>query len=302
MMGLVLLLALGASLSQAQSTNFFISPGSQEAQLESGNRTDQYPVYSQHDNTLFSWNTNWTTVSLLLWQNENASSIRLFEMQSDAPNTYTYDMNPDVDLTWNDVFFLTLWNENRGTEGGISFFSSSYFRINASDPDSTTTTSTSTRTTSTSTSTSTSTQTATDEPTPTPESADNESVSESASSSSSGLSSSAKVGLGVGIGLGVPALALAAVAAFYYRRRSQATAWQREQATHQYQPAPQFGSDSGGYPPPPLSDISGNANPSPFKIAPVNANTIPGYMGPSEVDGANIGVGVQSRFQELAGR
>ncbi|KAL4874078.1 hypothetical protein BDV12DRAFT_1818 [Aspergillus spectabilis] len=297
MKALVAFLALGASLSYAQSTNFFISPGSQEAQLESGNRTDQYPVYVQHDDTLFSWNTNWTLVSLLLWQNENASSIRLFEMEENPPNTYTYDMNPDVDLTWNDVFFLTLWNENWDTEGGDRFFSSSYFRINASDSDtSTITTTTSTSTTSTSTRTSTSTSSpSTDDPTSTPEPTND---SESASSNDSGdLSSSAKVGLGVGIGLGVPALALAGVALFYYRRRSQAAAWQRQQQAHQYQPAPQYGPDGGGYPPPPLSDIS---NPSPFKLG--GTNTIPGYMGPSEVDGANVGVGVQSRFQELPSR
>ncbi|KAL2866468.1 uncharacterized protein BJX67DRAFT_355893 [Aspergillus lucknowensis] len=289
------LLALGASLSRAAETNFFISPGSQADQLASGNHTADYPVYQQHETTLFSWNTNWTLISLLLYQNENASFIRLIDFEEDAPNTYRYDMNPPVDLSWNDVFFLTLWNENWQKEGGERFFSSSYFRINASDSDSDPSTTTTT-TTSTSTSTSTTSSPTTS---PTDKSASSEPQTTDPSSSNAdneggGLSSKAKVGLGVGIGLGVPALALAGVAAFYFRRRAQAQQYQRAQ---QFPPpgggAGQYAAGAG-YPSPAVSDIN---NPSPFKLG--GSSTIPGYAGPVEVDSGAPGGAHQSRFQEL---
>ncbi|KAL4920819.1 hypothetical protein BDW62DRAFT_164641 [Aspergillus aurantiobrunneus] len=259
-----LLVAFGASFCSAQRTNFFTNPGSQAAQLASGNNTDDYPVYQQHDDTLFSWTTNYTEVSLVLYQNENSSAIPLFERRSDAPSTYTFDMNPDVNLTWNDVFFVTLWNENRGQEGGRPYFSSSYFRINASNEDpSPTTTST-----------------------PTPSNS-----SGSSDEDDGGLDSNGKVGVGVGVGvgLGVPALALAGVAAFYFRRRSKVAAIQAQQ-----QQQPQFpqGASYGPNQTPPASELSG---PLPFKP------NIPRQTEPSEVHAANVGVGVQSRFQELPG-
>ncbi|KAL2816235.1 hypothetical protein BDW59DRAFT_153374 [Aspergillus cavernicola] len=312
---LLSLLAVGVTLCHAAETNFFISPGSQADQLASGNETDLYPVYQEHHDTLFSWNTNWTLISLLLYQNENASYIRLLSFEENPSNTYTYNMTPEVDLTWNDVFFLTFWNENWDTEGGERFFSSSYFRINASDPDSTTTTTTTTTTsTSTATSTSTSTSTSTTSPPPTDSSADSSQTTSSSTSSdsnSSDLSSSAKVGLGVGIGLGIPALALAAVAIFYYRRRSQAAAEQRQQQQQGGQFPPSLpsagpygpgGAGAGaGYPSsPPVSEMY---NPSPFKLG--AANTVPGYMGPSEVEGSGVsslGGTHYSGFQELPAR
>ncbi|KAL3476317.1 hypothetical protein BJX99DRAFT_228261 [Aspergillus californicus] len=292
-------LPLALSQSSTSQTNFFTIPGSQADQLASGNRTDQYPVYPEGRDTVFGFNTNWTLISLLLYQNENASYIRLLSFEENPSNTYTYDMNPDVDLSWNDVFFLTLWNENWDTEGGERFFSSSYFRINASDP-TTTTTSTSTTTTSTSTSSSTS----TDDPTTTPTSpgettSPSPTDSSTSDSDSSSLSSSAKVGLGVGIGLGVPALALAGVAIFYYRRRSQAAAWQRQQQESPQTPQfPQYGPGAGGaysHSSPPVSELgSSNINPSPWKLGAAQAQ-----MGPSEVDAMGVH---QPRFQELPAR
>ncbi|KAI9367919.1 hypothetical protein BJX61DRAFT_537668 [Aspergillus egyptiacus] len=278
---LLSLLAFGF-VGHAAETNFFISPGSQADLLASGNHTEDYPVYRQGSDTLISWKTNWTTISLLLYQNENPEYIRLLDFEEDSPSMYTYNMSPDVNLTWNDVFFFTLWNENRGEEGGQSFFSSSYFRINASDPDQYSTTSTSTSTTSTSTPTSTSTtETPTSSPQPTDPSSLEEDSTTSTSDSNSGLTTPAKTGLGIGIGLGIPALALAAVAAFYFRRRAQAAAWQQQQ--------PGYGSGSGQFPPPlgpygPISGLGGGggggggaypgssppvsdaSNPSPFKL------------------------------------
>jgi hypothetical protein len=79
MKSLVSFLAVyGASLCYAQTTNFFLSPGSQQEQLDSGNNTDGYPVYARNDKFTFTWMTNWTRVSLILYQNENASALRLF--------------------------------------------------------------------------------------------------------------------------------------------------------------------------------------------------------------------------------
>jgi hypothetical protein len=69
-------LAFFVSLAHAQS-NFFINPGSQADQLASGNHTEDYPIYQEGDSQVFSWITNWTVISLLLYQNENASYIRL---------------------------------------------------------------------------------------------------------------------------------------------------------------------------------------------------------------------------------
>ncbi|KAL3453114.1 hypothetical protein BJX65DRAFT_160521 [Aspergillus insuetus] len=288
-------LALFVSLAHAQS-NFFINPGSQADQLASGNHTEDYPIYQEGDSQVFSWITDWTVISLLLYQNENASYIRLLDFEEDHPNRYTYDMRPDVDLSWNDVFFLTLWNENNAEDGGPPFIYSSYFRINASDPDSSTsTTTTTTRSTSSSTSTFTTT-TLTDSPTPEAETPPPSFDSSSSDDDGDSLSSSAKVGLGVGIGLGVPALALAGVAAFYLRRRSQAAAFQHSQ---QLLPGAGYAQGTGsGYPSPPVSNMS---TPSPFKLG--GSSTVPGYSGPIEADGTGLQAQVQtqhqSRFQEL---
>ncbi|KAL4900676.1 hypothetical protein BDW74DRAFT_91810 [Aspergillus multicolor] len=277
MKSLVSFLAVyGASLCYAQSTsnNYFLSPGSQQAQLDSGNNTDEYPVYPQDTDFLFTWTTNWTRISLVLWQNENASALTLFENESDQPISYSYSMNPDVNLTWNDVFFATLWNENRDSEGGIPYFSSSYFRINATSPDPTSTTTSST-------------------PTPTPGSNNTASDPQATNSSDDdGLDTGAKVGIGVGVGLGVPALALAGVAAFYFRKRAK-TLQAQQQQLQQYPGAGGGVPGIGPYgpPPAPLSEVSG---PAQFK-PPAQ------WRGPSEVDAANTGVGVQSRFQELSG-
>ncbi|CEL04489.1 hypothetical protein ASPCAL05618 [Aspergillus calidoustus] len=299
MKSLVPFLASVASLAHAQS-NFFINPGSQADQLASGNHTEDYPIYQEGDSQVFSWITNWTVISLLLYQNENASYIRLLDFEENHPNRYTYDMRPDVDLSWNDVFFLTLWNENNAEDGGPPFIYSSYFRINASDSDSSTSTSTTTtRPTSTSTIPSTTTtSTPTDSPTPEPETTAPSSDSPSDEDGGDSLSSSAKVGLGVGIGLGVPALALAGVAAFYLRRRSQAAAYQHSQ---QLPPGAGYTPGTGsGYPSPPVSDMS---NPSPFKLG--GSSTVPGYSGPVEADGTGLQAQAQaqhqSRFQELPG-
>ncbi|KAL4771613.1 hypothetical protein BDW60DRAFT_60426 [Aspergillus nidulans var. acristatus] len=282
MKSLVSFLAVyGASLCYAQTTNFFLSPGSQQEQLDSGNNTDGYPVYARNDKFTFTWMTNWTRVSLILYQNENASALRLFENENNPPSEYTYDMNPDVNLTWNDVFFATLWNENRASEGGIPYFSSSYFRINASS--STTTTSTQTPS---------STPVANNTDT-TPDS-QSTSPSLSGNDGGSGLDTGAKVGIGVGVGLGVPALALAGLAAFYFRRRAKIQAQQLQmQQAQQYQPGTGAVGQYGGHPSQPVSELS---SPAPYK-PPTNAQ----YRAPSEVETSNVGAGVQSRFQELSG-
>lgn len=78
----LLLSVFGVSLCSAQNVNFFVVPGSRPAQLNSGNKTSDYPVYKQHASTQFSWNTNWTNVSLIMYQNENSSAIRLFGMHT----------------------------------------------------------------------------------------------------------------------------------------------------------------------------------------------------------------------------
>ncbi|KAL4996732.1 hypothetical protein BDV10DRAFT_106717 [Aspergillus recurvatus] len=267
------LIVYGASLCYAQTANYFLSPGSQQAQLNSGNNTDEYPVYPRNDDLIFTWITNWTRVSLILYQNENASALRLFENENNPPSSYTYNMNPDVNLTWNDVFFATLWNENRNSEGGIPYFSSSYFRINASSP--TTTTSTPTPSSSPDAN---NTDTTSGPQTTNPSSSDN--------NDGSGLDSGAKVGIGVGVGLGVPALALAGLAAFYFRRRAKFQA-------QQFPPGVGGVGQYGGHPSQPVSELGG---PAPYK-PPTTAQ----HRGPSEVEASNVGVGVQSRFQELSG-
>ncbi|KAL5048417.1 hypothetical protein BDW71DRAFT_21482 [Aspergillus fruticulosus] len=190
-------------------------------------------------------------------------------------------MNPDVNLTWNDVFFATLWNKNRDSEGGIPYFSSSYFRINASSP--TTTTSTPT-------------------PSSTPDANNTDTTSDSQitniSSSDNdgggGLDTGAKVGVGVGVGLGVPALALAGLAAFYFRRlaKLQAQQMQMQQAQH-FPPGVGGVGQYGGHPIQPVSELGGPA--------PCKPPSTTQHSGPSEVAASNIGVGVQSRFQELSG-
>ncbi|KAL4942821.1 hypothetical protein BDV06DRAFT_211568 [Aspergillus oleicola] len=270
-----LIVAYGATLCYSQATNFFISPGSYQDQLDNGNKSENYPVYQQHDDNLFSWTTNWTAISLIMFQNENASYISLFENRRDEESSFTYDMNPEVNYTWNDVFFLTLWNENRETEGGSPYFSSSYFRINVSDSDPSTSTSTTPSSTPTSNSTS------------SPSSGPQTDSPSNSDEDDGGLDSSAKVGIGVGVGLGVPALALAGAAVFYLRRRSKAaTALQAQQ-----QPPPQYPPGTAGY-------IAGYPTSTPpvsgLGVKPGNAP-----RQPSEVDGQNVGVGIQSRFQEL---
>ncbi|KAL4927049.1 uncharacterized protein BDV17DRAFT_136248 [Aspergillus undulatus] len=269
-----LIAVCGVSLCYAQSTNFFLSPGSYQAQLNNGNRTEAYPIYQQHDETLISWTTNWTTVSLIMYQNENASFIALFENQENGSSSFKYDMNPSVNYTWNDVFFLTLWNENRETEGGDPYFSSSYFRINVSDSDPSTST----------------TPSSTPDPTSSPTSGpQTDEPSSSGEEDDGGLDPNAKVGLGVGIGLGVPALALAGAAVFYLGRRSKANA-----ALQAQQQPPQLPPGTAGYgagytgQTPPVSEMG--AKPDWTRLS-----------APSEVDAANVGVGVQSRFQELPG-
>ncbi|KAL4736829.1 hypothetical protein BDV11DRAFT_207297 [Aspergillus similis] len=200
--------------------------------------------------------------------------------ENNPPSEYNYDMNPDVDLTWNDVFFATLWNENRASEGGVPYFSSSYFRINASS------------------STTTSTQTPSSTPnannTDTSPDSQSSNLSSSDNNDGSGLDTGAKVGIGVGLGLGVPALALAGLAAFYFRRRAKLQAQQLQmQQAQQYPPGVGGAGQYGGHPSQPVSELSG---PAPYK-PPTNAQ----YRGPSEVEASNVGVGVQSRFQELSG-
>ncbi|KAL3433050.1 hypothetical protein BDV09DRAFT_186974 [Aspergillus tetrazonus] len=203
------------------------------------------------------------------------------ENEDNPPSKYTYDMNPDVDLSWNDVFFATLWNENRASQGGNPYFSSSYFRINASS--STTTTSTQTP----------SSIPVTNNTDTTP---DSQSTSPSLSGNDGGsdLDAGAKVGIGVGVGLGVPALALAGLAAFYFRRRAKIQAQQLQmQQAQQYPPGIGAAGQYGGHPSQPVSELSG---PAPYK-PPTNAQ----YRAPSEVEASNVGAGVQSRFQELSG-
>ncbi|KAL6231269.1 hypothetical protein BDW75DRAFT_233756 [Aspergillus navahoensis] len=185
------------------------------------------------------------------------------ENQNNPPSSYTYDMNPDVNLTWNDVFFATLWNGNQDSDGGIPYFSSSYFRINASSP--TTTTSTTT-------------------PSSTP-AANNTDTTSSDNDDGSSLDAGAKVGIGVGVGLGVPALALAGLAAFYFRRRAKLQAQQLPPVVGEV-------GQYGGHPSQPVSELGG---PAPYK-PPTTAQ----HRGLSEVEASNVGVGVQSRFQELS--
>lgn len=212
-----------------------------------------------------------------MWENMRPHTDNIKENRENGPKKYTFDMNPDVNLTWNDVFFLALWNENQQTEGGPRFFSSSYFRINASDPSS-----------------------------PSPGGGNNNNPKNSAS----GLSRATKIGIGVGVGVGVPALILVGAAVFYLRRRSKTTAAQTRQGAEYSAGA---GAGIGGYSSqhPPVSEVSGDAA---YKAelpdestAPCRAE-LPGRLTtpskqtePSEVDPTNVGVGVQSRFIELPG-
>jgi hypothetical protein len=85
-------LAFFVSLAHAQS-NFFINPGSQADQLASGNHTEDYPIYQEGDSQVFSWITNWTVISLLLYQNENASYIRLLGTSNRRLRIHTLDTN-----------------------------------------------------------------------------------------------------------------------------------------------------------------------------------------------------------------
>lgn len=183
-------------------------------------------------------------------------------------------MNADVNLTWNDVFFLTLSNENQQTEGGPRKFSSSYFRINASDSSSSS-----------------------------PGGGNNNNNSKN---SNSGLSPAAKIGIGVGVGVGVPLLLLAGAAVFYLRRRrSKTTAAQIKQQ------GVEDSTGAGGYSNilPPISEVSGDAaykaelpdeSTTPCRAELPDGSTTPSKQTePSEVDPTNVGVGVQSRFIEL---
>lgn len=199
------------------------------------------------------------------------------EDRENGPKKYSFDMNPDVNLTWNDVFFLTLWNENQQAEGGPRYFSSSYFRINASDSSSSS-----------------------------PGGGNNNNNNNN--NSNSGLSPAAKIGIGVGVGVGVPVLILAAAAVFYLRRRrSKATAAQTQQQ------GDEDSAGAGGYSNklPPISEVSGDAaykaelpdeSTTPCRAELPDGSTTPSKQTePSEVDPTNVGVGVQSRFIELPG-
>ncbi len=202
------------------------------------------------------------------------------ENRENGSKKYSFDMNPDVNLTWNDVFFLTLWNENQQTEGGPRYFSSSYFRINASDSS------------------------------PGGGNNNNNNNNNNSKNSNSGLSPAAKIGIGVGVGVGVPLLVLAGAAVFYLRRcRSKGSAAKAQQKGAE----DSAGAGAGGYSSqlPPISEASGDAaykaelpdeSTTPCRAELPDGTTSPlKQTEPSEVDAANVGVGVQSRFIELPG-
>ncbi|PYH91262.1 hypothetical protein BO71DRAFT_486424 [Aspergillus ellipticus CBS 707.79] len=227
---LLLLLLHGFTnlVSATTTTNYFITPGTMASEVSSGNDTADYPVYYQGDSFNFTWATNFSVVSLVLYQNENNTGIRLWDYVTNPPDHYTYNMDPAINLTWNNVFFISLWNEEYLTDSGPRRFYSSYFRI---DKKNTTSSTASAPTTTTASTTSNSTST---ETTPSSTSTDTTTTR----NNSSGLSSSTKVGLGVGLGLGIPLLAIAAAGLFFLSRgRNHAgdAAWMQQQQQQQQQ-------------------------------------------------------------------
>jgi len=124
------ILTIGALLPNVASAaywNHFISPPPM-AYSSSSNYTANY-VYTEGDIMTMQWQTNWTKISAVLWQNNNASSQYLPGGYS-VPTTQSFSWLVDVaglyDLSKGNVFFFSVFDE-----GSQQQFESHYFNITA---------------------------------------------------------------------------------------------------------------------------------------------------------------------------
>ncbi|KAF7193711.1 hypothetical protein HII31_04961 [Pseudocercospora fuligena] len=196
----------------------------------------QNNVYATGSLIRFQWQTNYTTMSLVLWQNDN-SSFQYFIQDQPASLSYTWtvDLSGKFSLDQGDVFFLGIFNE----DGSEAQFGSHYFNITDSSAQATPTTMT---TSVSATSIPTSVTAATDISTT---STSSPTSSSTAAVSSGGLSSSAQVGIGVGVGVGVGALLVGLAIGYFVRRK------RNVQQPYQQAPMAEVGGKEQPFPPSP---------------------------------------------------
>ncbi|KAF2156104.1 hypothetical protein K461DRAFT_291057 [Myriangium duriaei CBS 260.36] len=203
--------------AQAQATtNYFISPPVPEGD----NQFQNNPVYTVGDQIKLQWQTNYTRVSLIWWQNNNDSYQTVDGLEnvvSSSPFTWNLSLTGKFSLKGGNVFFFQMYDAGSNSQ---TMFSSHYFNITDKSSTTSSTTSSSSSATPTPTSSTTSSSATGISTAPAATSAAATSAAAEASHSSGGLSSGAKVGLGVGVGLGVVALVgLGAILALLFRRR-----------------------------------------------------------------------------------
>ncbi|EME46854.1 hypothetical protein DOTSEDRAFT_70724 [Dothistroma septosporum NZE10] len=196
-----------ATSALAQGENHFINPpipGATNVYIDNKN-------FSIGATVELEWTTTYPMISLILWQNDNASYYTLIDNQPATQSfSWPIDLMGVFDLRNGAVFFFQMWNlTNNGNGQSITDrFSSHYFNL-VNDG-----------TTSTATATATPTGvvgTASSLPNPTASSTST-SASTPSSPPDSGLSTGAKAGIGIGVALGVLAL-IGATAAFWFLRR-----------------------------------------------------------------------------------
>ncbi|KAK4495519.1 hypothetical protein PRZ48_013851 [Zasmidium cellare] len=225
--------------------NYFITPPTPGPT----GQFDENNVYALGSTINLQWKTNYTTISLALWQNDNNSYVLLLDSVP-ASQTLRWDVDfnnqfniTSAGLATPNVFFFQMWEIVEGGNIGDRF-SAHYFNITGDQSSPSTTSAAST-----------STVTSTANSSGTTTSATNTATGTS-SSSSGGLSSSATIGIGVGVGVGVACLlAGAAIAFFFWRRSKKNAAPSHQDQSHggrnmEQAAPPYFGSVSaGGYTP-----------------------------------------------------
>ncbi|KAF2162992.1 hypothetical protein M409DRAFT_26440 [Zasmidium cellare ATCC 36951] len=240
LLGVLSLLFLGAF---AQN-NYFITPPTPgpTGQFDDNN------VYALGSTINLQWKTNYTTISLALWQNDNNSYILLLDSVP-ASQTLRWDVDfhnefniTSASLATPNVFFFQMWEIVDGGNIGDRF-SAHYFNITGDQSSPATTSAASSSTTSTPTSSATTASTTTS----------STAAASTSSSPSSGLSSSATIGIGVGVGVGVACLLAGAAIGFFFWRKCKkgAASSQQDQSRNMEQAAPPYfgNSPGGGYTP-----------------------------------------------------
>ncbi|KAK4505749.1 hypothetical protein PRZ48_003714 [Zasmidium cellare] len=195
--------ALGAG-ADGHKSNYFINPSTRVP--SSLTNFDDNIVYSAGSALKLSWETNFTTISLVLRQQGNDSYSYLIQRQPVFKTLmWVVDLNgkyniTSVELEAPNVFSLELWeviNDSGQTRGR---FSSQHFNITGAQPI---------------------TEVATSPPTPNDSNGSlaaitTERESTTEQPASNGLSLDAKISIGIGVGLGVLCLAIAAAVPSLY--------------------------------------------------------------------------------------